>query len=49
MPVTRQIELLHLATYEFLKLLSVAFHFNTSYTPYSKVMAILVISFVYVN
>ena len=49
MLVTRQIELLHLATYEFLKLLSVAFHFNRSYTPYSKVMAILVISFVYVN
>ena len=49
MLVTRQIELLHLATHEFLKLLSVAFHLSTSYTPYSKVMAILVISFVYVN
>ena len=49
MLVTRQIELLHLATYEFLKLLSVAFHFSASYTPYSKAMAIFVISFVYVN
>ena len=49
MLVTRQIELLLLATYEFLKLLSVAFHLSTSYTPYSKGMAIFVISFVYVN
>ena len=49
MLVTRQIELLHLATYEVLKLLSVAFHFSTSYTPYSRVIAIFVISFVYVN
>ena len=45
MLVTRQIELPHLATYEFLKLLSFAFHFSTSYTPYSKVMAIFIISF----